>query len=247
MFGRSRDREAGGDSLYIVRVAHPADGLGRDARKERAARMAQRDLAILADAAGSGDLPARHPGHQLMPIADAEDRNAQIKDCRIIMRRGRVIHAVRSAGKDDAPVARGANLVWSDFVIRPDLREHMLLPHAAGNEQVILPAEVQHKDCFLHNTLRFLHGIPIVFEAALPPQKHSEPSNARPRADQTRLVLRKPRAISTSLSIAKPCFAMDGSLHRHGFCQVLRLVDVAALLLCRVIGQQLQRHHGEAG
>ena len=66
------------------------------------------------------------------------------------MRRGRVVYAVGPAGEDHALIARGADLGPGDLVVRPDLCEHMLISHAAGNEQVVLPAEIQHKDGFLH-------------------------------------------------------------------------------------------------
>ena len=55
-------------------------------------------------------------------------------------------------------------------------------------------------------------GIQIVFEAALPPQKHHEASNASPRADQARLVPRKPSAMSASSSISKRCFEIEVSI-----------------------------------
>ncbi len=147
--GLCDDGEARRDRAHIVRVAHPADALRRNVAQEWAVRgFFQRDLAVFADAPGGADLPARHPRHQLVAVADAEHRHAEVQNGGVEMGRGLVINAVGPAGEDDAGVALGANGIQRDLVVAADLREDVLLADAAGDELVILPAEVQHKNFF---------------------------------------------------------------------------------------------------
>ena len=57
----------------------------------------------------------------------AEDRDANLQDFRVKVRRGRIIDAVRPAGKDDASIAFSPDLLCGDAAIRFHLGKDMLL------------------------------------------------------------------------------------------------------------------------
>ena len=103
---------------------------------------------------GLRDLAAQSVGHQLAAIADAKDGYAPSEDLRIYVGGSIQIDGVRTAGEDNAdgvhcpqlPEGRGIGL---------DLAVNTALPHPAGDELVVLTAEIQddhslmgHSDSF---------------------------------------------------------------------------------------------------
>ena len=135
------DAEARGKALDLNAVAHPADARRLDAVEQRTrAVMRQRDLAVLADlssAAGAAELV----DHQLLTVADAEDRQTEFENGAVERGGVRLKHRRRTAGKDDSGGAVGADLVHRQSV-GLDLAVDTAFPHAAGDEQIVLPAEV---------------------------------------------------------------------------------------------------------
>ena len=95
------------------------------------------------------DLTAELLRHELAAIADAEDGNAQRKDCRIHVRCAFIIDAVRPTGEDNTGRVERADFLHSGR-IGLQLAVDVLLSHAAGNELVVLSAEVQNQDFLLH-------------------------------------------------------------------------------------------------
>ena len=96
---------------------------------------------------------AEEVGHQLGTVADAEDRDAEFEDLLLVSRRGRVVDRVRTAGEDDALVTLGFDLFNGRRIVQ-DLSVHVLFAHAAGDQLVVLAAEVQDEDGFIHAGIR---------------------------------------------------------------------------------------------
>ena len=151
----SRNGEALRSLGNIVRVAHPADGIGRYALKQLGTSCLDADisLAVLADRS-SLHLAAQKMRHQLGAVADAQHRHAKLEylcadGCRV-----RCIHAVRAAGKDDAlQVLHGldflkAESIWMHLAI------NIALTHTAGNQLVVLATKVQDNNHFICHYLR---------------------------------------------------------------------------------------------
>ena len=147
---RGGNRKAGGYGLHHIRVAHPADAFGRDPVKQDAPGRLERYPAVLAGVFGGLNLAACHPGQKLVPVTDAEDRDLKRKDCRIKVRRGEIIDIVRSAGENDAFIGFALYLLYGDAAEGFHLGIHMLFADSPCDQKVILTAEVQHKNLFLH-------------------------------------------------------------------------------------------------
>ena len=82
---------------------------------------------------------------QLIPIAYAEDRDAQIKHSRIVMRRSFSVYAVWTACKNDALVPDCLDLFGRDPAAGLDFGIHMLRAHATGYQLVVLSAKVKNQ------------------------------------------------------------------------------------------------------
>ena len=99
---------------------------------------------------GLGDLAPQQVGHQLAAVADAQNGHAPGENFRVHLGGGVQIHAVGAAGEDDADGIHGLQLregsgVGLDFAV------HAALPHPAGNELVVLSAEVQHDNSLMRH------------------------------------------------------------------------------------------------
>ena len=146
---RGGDLKALGQLLNAVCMAHPYDALGGHVLEQPGSRLfqVQPDLAVLGGLGGD-DTAADHPGCQLAAVADAQNGNAQLQDLGIVVGGGHIIHAVGAAGEDDALVAPGLDLLGGNGVVLFDLRVHMEIPDSAGDQLIILSAEVQNQDFF---------------------------------------------------------------------------------------------------
>ena len=101
-------------------------------------------LAVLGIDAGL-DLAAERPRPELTAVADAEDRDAEIKELRADMRGCGIIDAVRSAGEDDTGRVQCPDLLYG-CLLALDLAVDTALAHAACDELVVLTAEVENDD-----------------------------------------------------------------------------------------------------
>ena len=103
-------------------------------------------LAILADlgsAAGAAELM----DHQLLAVADAEDGQTQLENG-VVERGGvRLKHRRGTAGEDDGGGVKGADVVHRHGV-GLDLTVDAAFTHAARDEQIVLPAEIQYQYLF---------------------------------------------------------------------------------------------------
>ena len=137
--------KARGQLVYLIRVAHEAKLLLIQPREEEGRGVhAHFSLAVLAGGAGR-DLAAERPRHELRAVAYAEHGDAQLKYLLVAVRRGGVIHAVGSAGEDDADGRDGAYLLRA-YVAGAHDGVHRALAHAPGDQLLILPAEIQNQN-----------------------------------------------------------------------------------------------------
>ena len=151
--GVRRDLEAGSRLLDIVVVAHPADGGGLNIREHLAGIVYEHFRLAVLTLRRAADVAAQQMHHQLAAVADAQHRNAPVEDLGVD--RGRVlqIDAVRSTGEDDALRIFGFDdrqirLIGIDFTV------DIVLADAAGDQLVVLAAEVQNDHGFvLHDVL----------------------------------------------------------------------------------------------
>ena len=168
--GVGGEGEALGHLGHIVPVAHPGDALLGQAPEQLAGGIVVGlGLAVLPGGVvlGLGDLAPQQMGHQLAAVADAQNGHAPGENFRVHLGGGVQIHAVGAAGEDDADGIHGLQLregsgVGLDFAV------HLALPHPAGDELVILSAEVQHDNSLMRHksTLshKFFLGIPIALQ-----------------------------------------------------------------------------------
>ena len=143
--------EALGDLLHIVAVAHPGDALGGDILEKAAGGIEPGlGLAVLPGGIvlGGGDPAPQGVGHQLAAVADAQDGDAQFKEGGVHVGGGIVIDAVGAAGEDEADGGQAADLLQGQGV-GLDLAVHPALTDPAGDELVILAAEVQNDDSLM--------------------------------------------------------------------------------------------------
>ena len=134
--------------LHVVPVTHPGDALGGKALEELAGRIEIRlGLAVLPGGVvlGLGNPAAQIMGHQLAAVADAQDGHAPGEDGRVHLGGLGIIHAVGAAGEDDADGIHGAD-VRQRGGVGLYLAVDAALPDPAGDELIVLSAEVQHDD-----------------------------------------------------------------------------------------------------
>ena len=143
--GAGRDLEArrGGDDG--VGVGHPHLLLqGQLAEQGRRRGDLERRAAVLAGV-GAGDLAAELLGHQLGAVADAEDGNAAPVDGLVDGGRPFDMHRLGTAAEDD-PLGSAGEHVGDRHVAGDDLRVHVRLAHAPGDQLRVLGAEVDDED-----------------------------------------------------------------------------------------------------
>ena len=146
--GVGGEGEALGYLGHVVPVAHPGDApVGQAAEQLAGGVEVGLGLAVLPGGVvlGLGDLAPQQVGHELTAVADAQDGHPPGEDLGVHLGGGVQIHAVGSAGEDDADGVHGAQLGQGSGT-GLDLAVHLALPHPAGDELVVLAAEVQHDD-----------------------------------------------------------------------------------------------------
>ena len=149
--GPGHQGEAVRHLLHIVAVAHPGDALLGQTLEEAAGGVEVRlGLAVLPGGVvlGLGDGAAQGVGHQLAAVADAQDGHTPGENGGVHMGGRGIVHAVGPAGEDDADGVHGAQLRQRSGV-GLHLAVDAALTDPAGDELVVLPAEVQHDDSLM--------------------------------------------------------------------------------------------------
>ena len=154
-----RDSEIGCCLLNVVVVAHPADGGGLNIR-EHLAGIVHEDLRFAVFTLRcTADMTAQQVHHQLAAVADAQDGHTPVEDLRVDRRGILQIDAVGAASEDDALRVLGLDqcqirLVGIDFTV------DIVLADAAGDQLVVLAAEIQNDHGFvLHDILLPVAGV----------------------------------------------------------------------------------------
>ena len=141
-----RQLEPLGDLLHIVPVAHPGDPRFRQAPEQRALGVkAGLGLAVFPGAAllGRAHPAPQQVGHELAAVADAQNGRPPGENGRVHLGRAVQIHRTGPPGENDADGLHGPQLLQRRGV-GLHLAVYPALPHPAGDELVILPAEIQH-------------------------------------------------------------------------------------------------------
>ena len=157
VIGGGGDLEALRQLIDPVRMTHPHDAAFGHIGKELGSLLfqVQLDLAVFGSLSGD-DRAAGHPCGELATVANAENGNAQLQNLWVIVGGGHIIDAVGAAGEDDALVVPGLDLGGGNGIVLLDLRIDMEIPDSAGDQLVILSAEVQHKNFFQSGYLRIV-------------------------------------------------------------------------------------------
>ena len=90
------------------------------------------------------DRSAAEMADELHAVADAEHRDAELQHGLVAGRGIVAVYAVRSAGEDDALRRHRADLLHGHFA-RTDLGIDAVLAHAARDQLLVLPAEIQNQ------------------------------------------------------------------------------------------------------
>ena len=147
-FRNRSDFEAVGNLFDIVGMAHPAHRTVADILEKLRSGILkiQRLLSVFADFGRVGD-SAELLSHELSPVADPEDRNTEIVDRGIHLRRAFLMRTARAACKNDADRVDFPDPVDGD-IVRNDLRIDPVFADAAGNQLIVLRAEIHDDDRF---------------------------------------------------------------------------------------------------
>ena len=149
--GAARRVRAGAESrrqrFYLDPVAHPKDRGFLDAVKQGAALMGQLDLAVFPHG-GKAAVAAQKLHHQLLPVADAENGDAQRKNAFVDHGRAFVKDGGGAAGENDPIGGKGGYRLRRD---RPglNLAVNAALAHAPRYQQIVLAAEIQYQNTIL--------------------------------------------------------------------------------------------------
>ena len=139
--------------LNVIRMAHPTDSPGRYTLKNHIRRIyLYFRMPILADRGGFHHAP-QNMRHHLGAITNSKNWNSQIKDFFLIAWGCLGINTVGSAGKNNSFRLHCFNFlkahrIWFHFTI------HITLPHAPGDELIILSAKIKNNHSLLFQ--RFL-------------------------------------------------------------------------------------------
>ena len=142
--------------LDVIRMAHPADGLRRNAFEELGPRFCNRNLG-LAVFTGRRRLhgAAEDMCHELAAVADTEDRHAQLEELCAADSGTLSIYAVRTTRKDNALEIHCFYLVQRECM-RMYLTIYIAFSYASGNQLVILAAKVQYQNHFIVLAAQFI-------------------------------------------------------------------------------------------
>ena len=140
-----------GHLFHIVAVAHPGDALLGQILEELAGGVEIGFcFAVLPGGSigGGSDGAAQRPGHQLAAVADTQHGHAQFKQGGIHVGRRFFVYAAGAAGENDADGGERTDLLQGHGV-GMDLTVYVAFADAAGDQLVILAAEIQDQYFFV--------------------------------------------------------------------------------------------------
>ena len=141
----ARDAEAGRELLEAVAVAHP-DRTARLDPAEKAAAVEDAEGGEPVFSLGRGpDLAAEEMGHQLEPVANAQDGDPEVEDPGLGMGSALLVHALGAAGQDDGSGSEFSQAL-DGGIEREDLGINAQLADFAGDELGGLGPEIKDED-----------------------------------------------------------------------------------------------------
>ena len=129
----------------IVLMAHPAYVVLFQTGEQTGLGIQDHSGLAVFTAAGMGYHAAQGLGHELIPVADAQYRDAQFEHTLIHAGSVLGIHAVGTAGQDDGFGILGFDLVQA-VVVRNDFAINATFTHSSGNQLAVLCTEVDYQD-----------------------------------------------------------------------------------------------------
>ena len=137
--------ETDGQLCYVIGVAHKRYRFVGNTLKQHAGFVVHKSFyrAVFAYVARLY-FAAKRVAHQLHSVANAQDRDTELKQFLCGVRRVFGVNAVRTARQNNTD---GGDFLYffHGGVACKDLRIHLLFPHAAGNKFLVLSTEVQHQ------------------------------------------------------------------------------------------------------
>ena len=141
--GRGQGQKTGPGVVELIAMAHPDGRFLRDVAKERLGRIQHMTLGAAELACRRRvDLAPQHLAGQLHPVADPQDRQPQLEDRRIALRRPGFVNTRRPARENQGERVQLANPLGRD-VMADDPRKRMTLANPASNELHILSTEIK--------------------------------------------------------------------------------------------------------
>ena len=144
-FRLGNDGKAFGSFFRIVLMAHPAYVVLFQAGEETGFIVQRHSGLAVFPAAGMGHFAAQSLGHELISIADAQNRDAHFENA--LIHTGGIfrIDTVGTAGQDDGLGILGFDLVQG-IIVRNDFAVHTAFTNSSGNQLAVLCAEVNNQD-----------------------------------------------------------------------------------------------------
>ena len=147
-------------SSDVIRMTHPANGLGVHTGKQFGRSVLDGNFRLAVFTGRSRiHLAAQFMRHQLGAVANAQNRNPQLKEFFTAGSRIFLIHAVGAAGENNALGCHFPDSVQRHGM-RVNLTINVIFTHATGNQLIVLTAEIQHQNHFI---CRLAQNIVLLF------------------------------------------------------------------------------------
>ena len=144
-FRGGNDGKAFRGLFRIVLMAHPAHIVLFQTGEETGFIVQHYSGLAVFPAAGMGHHTAQSLGHELVAVADAQDRDAHFENPFIHAGGIFRIDTVGTAGQDDGLGILGFDLVQG-VIVRNDFAVHTAFTNSSGNQLAVLCAEVNYQD-----------------------------------------------------------------------------------------------------
>ena len=142
---RGGDAEPGRRALHGVGMAHPDRLAVREVLQEHAGLLHEQVGGAVLAGSGRLDVSPERLRHQLLAVADAEHRDAELEDARVDRGSSLLVDRCGAPGEHEPRRTARAELHERD-VEGNDLRVDVALPHTAGDQLRVLRSEVQDED-----------------------------------------------------------------------------------------------------
>ena len=164
IIGAADGLEACGQAHDVVAVAIPHLHMLRDVSEKRGILFAVEAGRTIFPAVRFHDISAQGTRHPLHPIADSENRHAQMQDLDITHRRSGIVDGTGAAGEHDASGFETIDFI-DGGVARKNGGKYFLLTNPPGDQLRVLAAEIEDDNtaACAHARFPFFHcsGLPL--------------------------------------------------------------------------------------